>query len=101
RGAHRDLHSFPTRRSSDLHARVVRATVTISLTPNEEVQIVVADEGVGFDPADVLSPTRPSTGWGLLSIRERATLLGGRFDIDSRSEEHTSELQSRENLVCR
>src|SRR5690606_40978170 len=29
-----------------------------------------------------------------------ATLLRGKLD-DARSEEHTSELQSRENLVCR
>src|SRR5690606_39472576 len=27
--------------------------------------------------------------------------LGGSYEVGSRSEEHTSELQSRENLVCR
>src|SRR6202044_4284430 len=29
------------------------------------------------------------------------TSSGGRWPADARSEEHTSELQSRENLVCR
>src|SRR5690606_41699388 len=41
----------------------------------------------------------------LLRIRQRDTLLGEHRFLDTalklRSEEHTSELQSRENLVCR
>src|SRR5690606_9160879 len=43
-------------------------------------------------------PVKPSYGWGklLLEIFEK-TVEGGLV----RSEEHTSELQSRENLVCR
>src|SRR5690606_40121351 len=32
---------------------------------------------------------------------ERATVLDTDFHVKLRSEEHTSELQSRENLVCR
>src|SRR5436309_7821378 len=36
------------------------------------------------------------------SVRKRnASLAGLAADEDARSEEHTSELQSRENLVCR
>src|SRR5690606_40024412 len=35
------------------------------------------------------------------ALREGLKLLRGRGLIISRSEEHTSELQSRENLVCR
>src|SRR5215475_15538655 len=63
-GDHRDLHSFPTRRSSDLAAE-----------------------------ADVFAESyRPG-------VAER---LGVGHDVvTARSEEHTSELQSRENLVCR
>src|SRR5690606_41302284 len=34
-------------------------------------------------------------------FRERSTHLPERGDARGRSEEHTSELQSRENLVCR
>src|SRR5436309_4685432 len=33
--------------------------------------------------------------------RHQATLLAREFSCEQRSEEHTSELQSRENLVCR
>src|SRR5690606_40155680 len=43
---------------------------------------------------DVHAPPPRRGGVGLLP---RSTALGG----DGRSEEHTSELQSRENLVCR
>src|SRR5437868_7478237 len=66
---HRDLHSFPTRRSSDLNPRriVVGALVGAIL--------VALLFGSG---AFVSMPTR-----------------------DYRSEEHTSELQSRFDLVCR
>src|SRR5690606_39494420 len=35
------------------------------------------------------------------SINRRALSVRGRGRADRRSEEHTSELQSRENLVCR
>src|SRR5690606_40313591 len=39
---------------------------------------------------------QPGTALGNIGLA-----LGGHFVDDSRSEEHTSELQSRENLVCR
>src|SRR5205807_9584109 len=68
-GAHRDLHSFPTRRSSDLFAANSRPrAATSSPTPQSCVR------RTRFRP----------------SLRTR-----------SRSEEHTSELQSPCNLVCR
>src|SRR5437660_1580404 len=57
-GIHPDLHSFPTRRSSDL-----------------------VDVKLGHPPPSTRDPLRAA----------RAT----------RSEEHTSELQSRGHLVCR
>src|SRR5690606_41317718 len=39
------------------------------------------------------------TGTGPLGVAD--TGLGGLSEVDTRSEEHTSELQSREKLVCR
>src|SRR5207249_10011371 len=64
---HRDLHSFPTRRSSDL-------------------------------------PARRSMSWSRRGNRASARIEGpGRTTRSwrARSEEHTSELQSRFDLVCR
>src|SRR5436190_16836459 len=67
---HRDLHSFPTRRSSDL----VLTVFTGKLIP---------------------CPTKPSFGpWRL--AKTIASTPAAR-----RSEEHTSELQSHSDLVCR
>src|SRR5699024_12699172 len=79
-GPHRALHSFPTRRSSDLSR------------PHKEV-----------DPTAKMVPPY------LLSFNSRPhkevdrTTRQKHFDLESfnRSEEHTSELQSRFDLVCR
>src|SRR5699024_12413750 len=71
---HRHLHSFPTRRSSDLVA------APISDTPWRTVSVI---------PSMAL-PVR----FFRLSHREESL-------PSVRSEEHTSELQSRFDLVCR
>src|SRR5690606_41921477 len=98
---HSELHSFPTRRSSDL----------LSYTLNN-----TWSTGVGsiFTP---LNRVRPS--FFLQYFRKGKTtsvMVYPRIDLwenpnlelmgfieykGTRSEEHTSELQSRENLVCR
>src|SRR5207244_13598067 len=72
-------HSFPTRRSSDLFTAVEY---------NFE-RIIVPDVTQGSGP----------------NIVEKSGSVFGRFDIEvsprHRSEEHTSELQSPDHLVCR
>jgi PAS domain S-box-containing protein len=65
------------------HARVDRVTVDLTLEPNDMLHITVSDQGVGFDPALVERAQADQIGWGLFSIRERLTLLGGRFEIES------------------
>jgi len=53
--------------------------VQISLRPVErEVELVVADDGEGFDP-DAVAPRH----FGLLTMRERTEALGGRMTIES------------------
>src|SRR5690606_41477657 len=80
-GDHRDLHSFPTRRSSDLDPR-----------PSAQGRHVDA-----FRPACAswMPATAPCdfTNAAIGAHASRCSSL--------RSEEHTSELQSREKLVCR
>src|SRR5690606_41829592 len=71
---HPDLHSFPTRRSSDLKIKSEAAVF-------------------GFHSRFVFSAGTK------IGFRFRTTPIVG-CEIP-RSEEHTSELQSRENLVCR
>jgi CheY-like chemotaxis protein/anti-sigma regulatory factor (Ser/Thr protein kinase) len=48
-----------------------------------QVQIVVEDEGVGFDLAEALARHESSPGFGLFSIGQRLEWLGGAMHIDS------------------
>src|SRR5690606_41465753 len=89
------LHSFPTRRSSDLpcagsspRSLIVGGSSSSSSTSRASFNDPWARPAGGST-----TPTPGSCCSGASSKRSR-----GR---SSRSEEHTSELQSRENLVCR
>src|SRR5262245_161760 len=65
------------------HARVDRVTVDLTREPNDVLRITVSDQGAGFDPWLIERAQTDQIGWGLFSIRERLTLLGGRFEIES------------------
>src|SRR5437867_13275017 len=69
-GDHRDLHSFPTRRSSDLKPRAIELRREPKAAPADVHKLPLVGEVAAGSP-----------------------LL--------RSEEHTSELQSPYDLVCR
>jgi PAS domain S-box-containing protein len=60
------------------HARVGRARIRIRCL-GRCICLSVSDRGRGFDPLDL----RETAGFGLLSIRERIELLGGRMKIRS------------------
>ncbi len=64
------------------HARATRVTVTLTFLP-AEVQLSIADNGLGFDPERALQRTGRNAGWGLLGMRERTSLIGGQLAIDS------------------
>jgi signal transduction histidine kinase len=57
------------------------ALVQIKLSNGQRVRLKITDDGTGFDP-DTLSE-RPRHGFGLVSMRERAESLGGRFRVES------------------
>jgi len=60
------------------HARAGRVSILVGRKA-DSVTVVVEDDGVGFDPAR----TREE-GLGLIGMRERVSLLGGRLAIESR-----------------
>jgi two-component system, NarL family, sensor histidine kinase UhpB len=59
------------------HAGARRATVTLTVD-DTGLCLVVADDGTGFDPAQI-----GSRRLGLLGMVERAALLGGQLDLDT------------------
>src|SRR5206468_11971667 len=94
-----DLHSFPTRRSSDLekhcfslfftliqnsilHTSFDRLQKSIQIHPFSMILNSFSDSFITFDHTHSMN----SNSFNLIHIR---------------SEEHTSELQSRSDLVCR
>ena len=67
------------------HSGARRARVSVTLD-DREARLVVADDGRGFDPVSrTAGGARPACeGFGLLGMRERAVLAGGRAEVDSR-----------------
>src|SRR5690606_39311594 len=99
--AHVDLHSFPTRRSSDLD--IVNGYIRGNFKYDQLKGIVENSLGSLYKN---YSPNKIATNQFIeynLDIQNKIVdLFVPKLEIaDERSEEHTSELQSRENLVCR
>src|SRR5690606_41891397 len=89
-------NSFATRRSSDLVSNLIEAFPETLPGPARDALGVTA-EGTRFDTA---LEGRRSYQVGLdVGVTNAYPHL--RHIVISRSEEHTSELQSRENIVCR
>ncbi len=64
------------------HARARSAVVSIQ-KDEETIRLDISDDGVGFDTAKLSSSGAGSMGFGLFSIRERLSSLGGHIEIES------------------
>lgn len=71
------------------HAHAERVTLDLALDDDDQLCITISDQGIGFDPARLDDRSQGGQGWGLFSIRERLTLLGGRCEIESAPGEGT------------
>src|SRR5207249_11675915 len=84
--AHRHLPSFPTRRSSDLtfEGNTSSFTIPIAVPQPESAKSIPAMQGI-------------------IAHRTKILAISKSYEnsVPERSEEHTSELQSRFDLVCR
>src|SRR5690606_40431351 len=95
RSPHRNVprlsHSFPTRRSSDLGRSSKRCISPVNAA------------SCSASPCSRKSTLRTLTGSPNLMVKAASQHCSpkSRLDRMPRSEEHTSELQSRENIVCR
>src|SRR5690606_41297493 len=97
-GGIRLLDFFPTRRASDLEFPDLDVSLRGAVSIARRLQDPLA-ELVKIDPKSI------GVGQYQHDVNQRA--LARQLDamvedcVNARSEEHTSELQSRENLVCR
>src|SRR5206468_10738220 len=96
----RHLHSFPTRRSSDLQQSLQPMFIGNRFIVAPDASLIPNDS----DRLSLVVPQEQAFGTGshettslCIELLESIDLRGKRW----RSEEHTSELQSRSDLVCR
>jgi PAS domain S-box-containing protein len=64
------------------HAKAGNVSVHLK-SENRWVNVIVEDDGVGFDPQASPPEGEEKGGYGLFSIRERMADMGGSFDIQS------------------
>ncbi|MCE5326762.1 MAG: CHASE3 domain-containing protein [Planctomycetaceae bacterium] len=65
------------------HSGTKSASVSLRRLNGDRIHITVCDEGQGFDPKAIKPVGALGQGFGLFSIRERLSLVGGQFEIDS------------------
>lgn len=71
------------------HAKADKVIVSLART-NKHLELKVQDNGIGFEPDEFHIKPAAQMGFGLLSIRERLTHLGGTFEIKSTPGEGTT-----------
>lgn len=64
------------------HARATAVQIRLDVSARA-ARLVIADDGVGFDPH--ATAPRGRTGWGLMTMRERAEGAGGSWTLDTRT----------------
>ena len=70
------------------HAGASLATVTVRQA-NGELELVVQDDGQGFDVRDSMDKAAAGKALGLLGMQERVRMLGGEVEIASTPGEGT------------
>ncbi len=62
------------------HAQPTEIDVEVTRDADDDVRVVVRDDGGGLKPASLMN------GFGLIAMRERVTALGGTLDIENRED---------------
>src|SRR5699024_12118966 len=92
------LRSFPTRRSSDLHRKDWRAWLHLGNLLNHRVEATTITTRTRIAASVQTASDEAAGDDGPLASAQWDAVFA---DAVERSEEHTSELQSRFDLVCR
>src|SRR5690606_40841555 len=99
--ASRDLYLFPTRRSSDLIFCLFFASVNSRKASAPFANSPQLRLGRQNGRARSISAASGASARAVTTSASTPVICSARLGCTVRSEEHTSELQSRENLVCR
>ncbi len=70
------LNNIAKHSKADLIALTLRKSV-------DRIELIIQDNGHGFDVTETLSVESIKRGFGLTSMRERAEILNGSFSIES------------------
>jgi PAS domain S-box-containing protein len=65
------------------HSRVNFALLKVMRDETDHLRIVVSDQGVGFEPSTRGESLDPTAGFGLFTVRDRLTMLGGHLEVHS------------------
>ena len=71
------------------HAKAKKAEVILEFS-NDDIVLIVEDDGRGYNPSRQTSGSTSGSGLGLIGMRERAALLGGTLVIESRKGKGTT-----------
>jgi two-component system sensor histidine kinase DegS len=71
------------------HSKATDVTIKIHFT-DTHFKVIIQDNGTGFDVPQKMSDLARAGKLGLVGIRERAELLGGKFDIETRPGQGTT-----------
>ena len=78
------------------HAKANHAVVSIHF--DDEIKLEVRDNGVGFTVPKSPTDFAHNGHFGLLGMRERADLIGGRLEVQSEAKQGTSLSVRLENI---
>src|SRR5690606_40158013 len=93
----RYLHSFPTRRSSDLNFSSEVNNLRQMELERDNLRLLYKEGSREIKELDArINNTKSNIQHLIATSRSKVNK-----ELGNRSEEHTSELQSRENIVCR
>jgi len=70
------------------HARANKVMLSFA-RQNDLLFIQLQDDGIGFDTAQTASPAAIASGFGLFSVRERLSHLGGHMEVNSNPDRGT------------
>lgn len=66
------------------HSHATESIIQVRFSHRREIELRVSDNGCGFDVPEKLSDLASQDKLGIISMRERAILIGGTFHIESR-----------------